>query len=79
MVSSFASAMVAPTNISTSASSSILGRKSSLVVTGFCGLSVFVVDHRPLQFWFICPFAVAVDLGKYFLTSFDVMCGKPIN
>ena len=28
---------------------------------------------------FICPLAVAVDLGRYLRTNAEVRCGKPIN
>ena len=75
IVPSFCSAIVAPMNNSISAFSSIFGQKSSSMIS-CVGLDV---DRIPFRCLFMCPFAVAVDAGKYFLTSFDVMCGKPMS
>ena len=38
-----------------------------------------MVDLVPFLSRFICPFAVAVDSGRCFLTWLDVIGGKPIN
>ena len=70
--------MVAPINNSTSGTSSTGGLKSSVV----CCIVVFVVlvvERSPFRVRFRWPFAVAVDSGKYFLASVDVICGKPSN
>ena len=72
---SFCSAIVAPMNNSISAFSSIFGRKSSSMILSAC----YDVDRIPFRCLFMCPFAVAVDAGKNFVASFDVMCGNPMS
>ena len=42
-------------------------------------LCCFAVDLVPLRSRFMCPFAVAVDSGRYLRTWLDVIGGKPIN
>ena len=74
----FWSPMVAPMNNSTSSISSLGGLKSSSSCFRRVVL-VLVVDLSPFLVRFRWPFAVAVESGKYFLTSLDVMCGKPIK
>ena len=75
---SFCSAIVAPMSSSTSASSSIRGRKScSMASPSVC--LCFVVDLVPFRSQFMCPFAVADDSGRNFCTCADVIGEKPTN
>ena len=78
IVPSFWSAMVAPTKSSNSTSALMGGRKScSIACVAAC--RCFVVDLVCLRTRRRCPFAVAVDSGKYRRTCAAVMGGNPIS
>ena len=70
-------AIVAPMKSSTSAFSSVAGRKSCSI--GILLAGEFVVDLRFFLFLFMWPFAAAVDSGRYFCTRDHVRNGKPMS
>ena len=78
MVPLFWSGIVAPTNNLNSAAALMGGRRSHsmIVVSYFC---VLVVDPVCCHARLRCPFAVAVDAGRYLRTCAEVIAGKPIN
>ena len=70
--------MVAPMNISTSASSFGSGRKY-FSISSALAVCAFVVDLSPRFVRFMWPFDVAVESGNYFRTSFKRRLGNPIS
>ena len=74
----FWSAMVAPTKSSKSTSALMGGRKPCSIAC-VVAFRCFVVDLVCLRTRRRCPFAVAVDSGKYRRTCAAVMGGNPIS
>ena len=62
----------------TSSTSSLGGLKSGSGSSGGFFLEGLEVRWIPFLVRFMCPLAVAVDSGRYFLTSADVILGKPM-